>query len=124
MPPSGALQGFAAFVGRSPLLAFHAAFDRAVLRRQAREIGVREPSNSWLDIEPLCGVTHPAVRARSLDEWLDHFGIVCAARHQAAADALATCELLLRIWPRVAAECRGWRDVLRLAARRRWVPGR
>lgn len=124
VPPAAALEGFAAFAGRSPLLAFHAAFDQAVLRRQARESGVREPPNPWLDIEPLCGVTHPAARARSLDEWLDHFGVACAARHQAAADALAAGELLLRIWPRVAAECRGWRDVRRLAARRLWVPGR
>lgn len=124
VPPTAALEGFAVFAGRSPLLAFHAAFDREVLRRQARESGVPQPPNPWLDIEPLCGVTHPAVRARSLDEWLGHFGIACAARHQAAADALATSELLLRIWPRVAAECRGWHDVRRLAASRPWVAGR
>lgn len=122
--PAAALAGFAAFAGRSPLLAFHAAFDRAVLRRQARASRLPQLPNPWLDIEPLCGVTHPEVGARSLDEWLDHFGIACAARHQAAADVLAAGELLLRIWPRAAAECRGWRDVRRLAGRRRWIPGR
>jgi len=59
-------------------------------------------------------------RARSLDEWLAHFGIHCAVRHQAAADTLAECELLQRIWPKVAAQSKCWRDVLSLAARQRW----
>ena len=62
----------------------------------------------------MCAITYENVRARSLDEWMAHFGIGCAVRHQAAADAMAECELL-RIWPRVAAECGSWRDVQRLA---------
>lgn len=116
-----ALQAFAGFAGQSPLLAFHAAFDRTLIGRHVRMApGTRLP-NQWLDIEQLCGVTHPQVRARSLDEWMAHFGIRCAARHQAAADTLAECELLLRIWPRVAAECSDWAGVQRLAARHRWV---
>lgn len=121
LPALQALQAFAAHAGASPLLAFHAAFDRALVQRCARaSLGAGLP-HSWLDIEHLCGVTHPEVGARSLDEWMAHFGIRCSARHQAAADALAECELLLRIWSRVAAECNCWRDVQRLAARRRWI---
>jgi len=121
VPAGQALPAFADFVGHSPLLAFHAAFDQMLIGRHVRTaLGTRLP-NQWLDIEQLCGVTYPQVRARSLDEWLAHFGIRCAARHQAAADMLAECELLLRIWPRVAAECSGWRDVQRLASRHRWV---
>jgi DNA polymerase-3 subunit epsilon len=50
-----------------------------------------------------------------------YFGIQCALRHQAAADTLAECEVLLRVWPRVAAECSSWRDVARMAARQRWI---
>ena len=61
------------------------------------------------------------MRARSLDEWMAHFGITCAARHQAAADTLAECELLQRIWPRVAAQCSNWRGVQRLASGHRWI---
>ena len=34
---------------------------------------------------------------RSLDDWLAAFGIECTIRHNAAADALATAELLLRL---------------------------
>lgn len=121
VPAGEALQAFAGFAGQSPLLAFHAAFDQALIGRHVRMALDKKLPNRWLDIEQLCGVTHPQVRARSLDEWLAHFGIRCAARHRAAADALAECELLLRIWPRVAAECSDWRGVQRLASRHRWV---
>lgn len=121
VPAREALQAFAAFAGAAPLLAFHAAFDREIVGRHARvSLGARLP-NAWLDIEHLCRATHPQVRARSLDEWMAHFGIRCLARHQAMADSLAECELLLRIWPRVAHECAGWADVQKLAARHRWL---
>ncbi|HET8744595.1 MAG TPA: 3'-5' exonuclease [Ramlibacter sp.] len=121
VPVAEALRAFAQFAGASPLLAFHAAFDRALIGRHARAALGAPLANRWLDIEHLCGVTHPELRARSLDEWLGRFHIQCAARHQAICDTLAECELLLRIWPRVAAECASWRDVERLAARHRWV---
>ena len=122
VPPPQALAAFADWAGASPLLAFHAPFDRALVGRYARAGLGRPLANPWLDIAELCAVIHPQVPARSLDEWLAHFGIRCAFRHQAAADTLAECDLLQRIWPRVAAECRGWDDVVRLAARHRWLP--
>jgi DNA polymerase-3 subunit epsilon len=121
VPAGQALEALRAYAGHSPVLAFHAAFDRALIERYARaELG-REWSPPWLDIEHLCAVTHEDVAARSLDEWMAHFGIRCALRHQAAADTLAECEVLLRVWPRLAAECGSWRDVAKLAARQRWI---
>ena len=116
-----ALGAFAQFAADSPLLAFHCAFDEAIIARAFTGQALRPPANPWVDIAQLCAVTHEDVPARSLDEWLDHFGIACAVRHQAAADTLAECELLLRIWPRIAPQCRNWRDVERLAARQRWI---
>jgi len=121
MEPRDALKAFAQFAGGSPLLAFHAVFDQTMIGRYAQaHLGAALP-NPWVDIEHLCAVTHEGVRARSLDEWMSHFGITCAVRHQAAADTLTECELLQRIWPRVAAQCKGWRDVQRLAAQQRWI---
>lgn len=120
--PEAALQAFADYVGRSPLLAFHAAFDQAMITRHARLHLAQVPPNPWVDIEYLCAVTHENVKARSLDEWMRHFGIACAVRHQAAADTLAECELLLRVWPRVAAQCSGWADIERMARQQRWIP--
>ncbi len=119
--PKPAMQAFSVFVGASPLLAFHAAFDQTMIGRAARaQLGADLP-NPWVDIEHLCAVTHEGVRARSLDEWMAHFGIACAVRHQAAADTLAECEVLQRVWPRIAAQCDSWRSVQKLAAQQRWI---
>lgn len=119
-PPGEALRAFEAYVGAAPLLAFHAAFDRVLIGRTLQAVTGHSLANEWLDIEHLCAVTHPQVRARSLDEWMAHFGIVCKARHQAAADTWAECELLQRIWPKVVPECGSWRQVVRLAGHHRW----
>lgn len=121
MAPGQALQAFADFIQSAPLLAFHSAFDATMLDRHCgQHLGRRLP-NEWVDIEDLCAVTHERVRARSLDEWMAHFGIRCLARHQASADALAEGELLLQIWPRMAPQCARWRDVVALAGHRRWL---
>jgi len=122
--PPLALQAFADFVGNAPLLAFHSAFDQTLIGRHCRQHLGRALSNDWVDIEHLCAVTHEQVQARSLDEWMAHFGIQCPRRHQAAADTLAECELLLRIWPVLSRQCSSWRDVQRLAAQRRWLMSR
>lgn len=121
MDPARALQAFADFAGDSPLLAFHSAFDQTLIDRHVRlHLGRRLP-NRWLDVADLCAVTHDAVRARTLDDWMSHFRIPCLARHQASADTLATAELLLRIWPRVVQQGARWQDLERLAGHRRWL---
>ena len=60
---------------------------------------------------------------RAPDDWLTHFGIHCAQRHQAAADTLATAELLLKLWPALLSQLRepGIRAVRALAGSRRWI---
>ena len=122
--PVAALRAFADFVGSDPLLAFHSAFDQTLIGRHCRQHLGRALPNPWVDIEHLCAVTHEQVQARSLDEWMAHFSIQCPRRHQAAADTLAECELLLRIWPVLSRQCRSWRDVQRVAAQRRWLISR
>ncbi|TWO70480.1 3'-5' exonuclease [Caenimonas sedimenti] len=120
-PAGTALADFAAYVGASPLLAFHAAFDREVLQRALRSQRAPELANPWADIEFLCAVTFGEIPGGTLDAWLEHFGLHCPRRHEATADALAEAELLLRVWPRLRAECAGWDDVVRLARRRQWL---
>lgn len=121
MAPAQAMCALNRFVGHSPLLAFHAAFDRTMVARYARlHLGADLP-NHWLDLDHLCAVTYEGVKARALDEWLSHFGIQCRLRHQAAADTLAECELLQRIWHKLALQCTCWRDVQSLAAQHRWL---
>ncbi len=121
--PAQALAAFQGWVSASPLLAFHAAFDRTLLDRAYGAVLGTRLRNPWLDLEPLAAVLYPQVRARALDEWLAHFKIVCAVRHQAAADTLATAELLLKLWPALRREFPqpGFRDTRALAAKRRWI---
>jgi DNA polymerase III subunit epsilon len=121
LPIAQALQIFMDFVGNAPLLAFHAGFDAQVLGRHMQETLQRRMSNDWLDIELLCKITHPKAHAHTLDEWLAHFGIVCANRHQAAADAWSEAEVLQRIWPQLARQCSSWRDLQRLTQQQRWM---
>ena len=121
--PALALSAFEAWVGESPLVAFHAAFDRAMIERTCRAALGHCPRHAWLDLEPVAAVLCPEVRARTLDEWLAFFRIECAVRHQAAADTLATAELMLKLWPALRRQLPrpSFRDVVALAAQRRWV---
>jgi DNA polymerase III subunit epsilon len=123
MAPDAALEAFERYVGTSPLIGFHAAFDRAMIDRACDRQQRRRLPNPWLDLEPVAAVLHPESRARALDEWLAHFGIECAVRHQAAADTLATAELLLKLWPAVRVQVRSpdVKALLDLAAQRRWI---
>jgi DNA polymerase-3 subunit epsilon len=58
------------------------------------------PRTPWLDVAALAMAAHPEVRARALDELARALRACCRhARHDAAADALATAELLQRLWP-------------------------
>lgn len=125
-PPAQVLADFERYVAGAPLLAFHAAFDRTLLDRHGRALLGHPMAGPWLDLAPLAAVLNPRVRAQALDDWLAHFGIRCLARHQAAADTLATAELLLALWPALQRELggrTGLADLARLAAQQRWVQG-
>lgn len=126
--PDEALRAFAAFAGGAPLIGFHSAFDRTLIERAQRAAKLPVQAYAWLDLAELAPVLCPPAageRARTaLDDWLAHFGIACVARHQAAADALATAELLLRLWPAACTQgaAKGFKTLAGLAAARRWLP--
>lgn len=123
LEPPIALEAFERWLGASPLIAFHAAFDESVIQRALQAVLGRRLRNPWVDLAPIAEVVNPRVPARSLDEWLAHFGITCAVRHQAAADTLATAELLLRLWPAILSQGApgGFRGLRQLAAQRKWL---
>lgn len=122
--PARALEAFERWVGAAPLIGFHVAFDEALIQRAMRSALGRTLANPWIDLADIAPVVRPDIAGRSLDEWMDALGIRCAVRHQAAADTLATAELLLRLWPQVLAQKQGsdWQALARLAAQRRWLP--
>lgn len=122
--PAQALAAFEAWVGRSPLIGFHVAFDEALIQRAMRSILGRALQTPWIDLADVARVVRPDLAARSLDDWLAALDLRCVSRHQAAADTLVTAELLLKLWPGVLAQRQGadWRALERLAAQRRWLP--
>jgi DNA polymerase-3 subunit epsilon len=121
-PPSEVLKEFQAWVGDCPLLAFHSAFDEAMLGRAYALAGLKPLQNEWLDIEPLAKITGVNPSLRALDDWLGHFGIECAVRHQAAADTFATAELLMRLWPYLKREASSWSSLRSIARQANWIP--
>ena len=123
-PPADVLKAFERWIGNAPLLAYHAAFDRAMIGRAMKGVLRRTLTNAWLDLAPVAGALHPEVGAHALDDWLDHFGIDCAVRHQAAADTLATAELLLRLWPAACQQrSASLAGLSELAKQQRWLGG-
>ena len=96
-----ALAAYRDWVAGAPLRRLPRRFrPRGAAQRAAPRADVDAPDAPWLDLAPLAGALVPeAYRygGRSLDDWLAAFGIECTIRHNAAADALATAELLLRL---------------------------
>jgi DNA polymerase-3 subunit epsilon len=106
--PAAALDEFARFVAGAPLVAFHAAFDRALLGRAMAARDSRDSRDArdargaawkprWLDLAQLAPALYPqrAKSCKSLNDWLAAFAIGHPARHDAMADAYATAQLML-----------------------------
>lgn len=99
--PALALAAFLDFVGKDPLVAFHAPFDATMLRRAIdAHLGVTF-KRPWLDLADVAPLAWPryASRLSGLDDWLETFSIPVAFRHRAIADCLATAQLMLLILP-------------------------
>jgi DNA polymerase III subunit epsilon len=98
LPPATALRAWQHWAGDAPRFAFHAGFDREVLRRSLRRAGCPQPRRRWLDVGRLAAALHPELAAgrHGLDDWLDAFGLAVRQRH--SAGALATAELLLCLY--------------------------
>jgi DNA polymerase III subunit epsilon len=95
--PADALLAFLEFVGKSPLVAFHVAFDETMIRRAMRQYLGISFKRLWLDLAYVLPALYPDLMRshRALDEWAGHFDIRNDDRHNALADALVTAELLL-----------------------------
>jgi DNA polymerase-3 subunit epsilon len=120
--PPHAVAAFMDYVGRAPLLAFHAPFDRGFLARVIKAYVNQPFDNPWLDVAELAPALDPKVHLKSLDEWLRHYGIPVSSRHSAAADALATALLLARLLPEARRQgAPGFGEMVKLARQARWL---
>ena len=122
--PEAALAAFLEFVGKDPLVAFHAPFDSIMLRRAIDEhlgLAFKRP---WLDLADVAPLAWPkyASRLDGLDAWLEQFSIPVAFRHRAIADCLATAQLMLLVLeeaPVIGAPTAG--RLLGLSGASRWL---
>jgi len=95
--PAEALLDFMAFVGDSPLLAFHAPFDERMLSRALHDSLGYRLQHPFLDVAELAPMLCPDAHLREagLDDWTGYFGLQAGERHHASADALVTAELAM-----------------------------
>jgi len=95
--PAEAQLEFLEWLGDSPLLAFHAGFDRQMLTRALRQTLGYRLANPFLDVAEMAPLLNPeaGILHGGLDDWVQHFGLQVLQRHHASADALVTAELAL-----------------------------
>lgn len=94
--PADALLQFLAYSQHTPLVAYHAFFDQAMIARaMQQQLGLRYAPR-WLDLAWLLPALFPEIYGGivGLDKWLDAFGIQNFQRHNAISDCLATAQLL------------------------------
>lgn len=122
LDPTHAASAFLDYVDSSPIMAFHAPFDRGFLAR-AVKIYINEPfGNDWLDLADLAHALDPRPRLKSLDEWLLRYGIPVIVRHSAAADAFATALLAARLISQAHAHgAREFRALQSMARNAKWL---
>lgn len=103
-PIDQVLQDFLSFAGPCVLFAFHAGFDQRMLARSLnRELDYRL-RHRFVDVAEMAPMLFPAAAAQcsTLDSWQDYFQLTNSERHNAAADAQATAEMLLILLSRLA----------------------
>lgn len=126
MSAADALLDFAEFAAAAPLVAFHAAFDRAALQTAMQNALGRDFPGRWLDaavIAPLL-FPHLANGCRHLDDWLAAFSIHNPSRHSAVADAAATAQLWLILLETAGRQrVRTLKDLENLTRARKWLGG-
>ena len=104
--PADALLDFMAFVGDSPLLAFHAPFDQHMLGRALKDSLGYRLQHPFMDVAALAPMLcpHADLREAGLDHWIKHFNLQVEDRHNASADARATADLALILFSRARAQ--------------------
>lgn len=125
VPANQALQAFLTYVGRSPMIAFHSWFDEILINKALRKVLGNVTHRHWLDLEHLAAVLHQENHQLPLDVWMQRYDIHCEARHQAAADVMATAQLLLKLWPMLEGrKATTWKQVKSIANGLKTLPGR
>lgn len=125
LPHAEAMLEFLDYAGAAPLVGYHSDFDQAMINRAARAAISSVPVNAWLDLACLAPAVFNSAstkRLRSLDDWLQWFGIHNHARHNALADALATAQLLQVVLAQAMADgAHTLGDLIKIEQDQRWL---
>ena len=118
LDPVEALLAFLAYIGKSPLVGFHAPFDQIMISNATRRVLGEPLRRHWIDLAHPAPALCPqrAAGMEGLDDWCAAFGIVNPARHNALADALVTAQLHLALCARAADQGMGTAQALLDAA--------
>ena len=101
--PAEALLDFLDYIGKSPLVAYHAFFDQAMIAKALRATVGAQIRQPWIDLAWILPALFPEHGQRghleyqapaALDDWLRLFAIENVMRHNAVSDAYATAQLL------------------------------
>ena len=94
--PASALLAFLGYIGKAPLVAYHAFFDQSMIEKAMREYLGVELGQTWIDLAWVLPSLFPdlASARTNLDDWLKLFAIENIMRHNAVSDAYATAKLL------------------------------
>lgn len=95
--PADGLLACMAFIGASPVLAFHAPFDQRMLSRALHDSLGYKLQHLFIDLADVAPLLYPdaGIRKGGLDDWVRYCGLHVQERHNASADALVTAELAL-----------------------------
>ena len=104
--PCEVLLAFLEYLGKAPLVGYHSPFDEVMIAKATRRYLGERCHRSWIDLAWLAPAIEQgrAKMRKSLDEWMDVFGIVNISRHNAFADALATAQLFQVLQTRAMAQ--------------------
>jgi len=94
--PATALLSFLGYIGKAPLVAYHAFFDQSMIEKAMREYLGVELGQTWIDLAWVLPSLFPNLTESraTLDDWLKPFAIETIMRHNAVSDAYATAKLL------------------------------
>ena len=120
--PREAMMRFLEYCGKCPVLAYHAPFDEAFVKRTAREQLGLTLRVAWLDLATILPSLFDEKPRQALDFWLERFGIDVPLRHSALGDALATAQLAQIAMRRAAVRgLLNFTALSRLSADSRWL---
>lgn len=94
--PVEALLAFLDYLGKSPLVAYHALFDQTMIDNALRSYLGMTLALPWIDLAwVMPDLFRDEINGQvGLDAWLQRFGIENITRHNAVSDAFATAQLL------------------------------